>query len=105
MVDANHLAPIWYKIVVESKEDFQPTLEDTCQATTWSLYLSLLVITHWVAGIVREFRFGTRDYDSLGTGASKFLFFAHMAAAAEKLRVKAHFKDNSLRENVRPMSE
>ena len=53
--------------------------------------------------MVRDIRFATRDYSSLTAGASTFLFVAHTAATADKLRAKARLWDNMLRGNICPL--
>ena len=102
MVDATRLAPIWFELAAAARYYFLPTLEDTCQATARRLSLAPPVITHGVDDMFREVRFVTRDCVSLIAGARTFLFVAHTAASAEKLRTKERPRDNTLRRNVHP---
>ena len=102
VVGATRITPIWFKLAAAARDCYCRTLENACQSTAHCLGLSPPVIAHRLADMVRDICFATRDYSSLTAGASTFLFVAHTAATADKLRAKARLWDNMLRGNVHP---
>ena len=88
MVDTKWISPIWFELSASPRDNFRPTLEDSCRATARHLQLYPPSITHRVADMVRKVRFSKKYYAPLMAGAITFFFVAHTALAADKLRPK-----------------
>ena len=100
--DSSLLSMMCSDLVTKRKEDLQKKLDDAYQVTVRHLGMAPLVISHGVAKAFKEVSLIPRNYVTIYSGISTFLFINRIAATAEKLHQKAWLWYKALRGNIWP---